>query len=119
MYCKHCGQKIDEDSSFCSACGKPIGNTPSVVKTTKSGKRRVSAAVLRRPLSILYILLSVVCASPLVYAEYRRLILGVPLDLTYWLLIAPMFLSVFFLYLVLGAPVIAEEKKKREEADNA
>ena len=24
MYCRHCGNKIDEDSKFCSACGAPV-----------------------------------------------------------------------------------------------
>lgn len=24
MYCKHCGNRIDEDSKFCTACGAPV-----------------------------------------------------------------------------------------------
>lgn len=27
MYCKHCGQKIDENSKFCSHCGKSQDNS--------------------------------------------------------------------------------------------
>ncbi len=27
MYCKHCGKKIDDDSSFCAFCGKELSST--------------------------------------------------------------------------------------------
>ena len=34
MYCKHCGAEIDNDSIFCSKCGKPLGTNSFVKRNT-------------------------------------------------------------------------------------
>lgn len=103
MYCKHCGKQLDNDSKFCSGCGKPLSKSTSK-KTGPSG------------LTIfIYGLLALACLMPMVYAEYRRLILGIPLDVTYWLLLLPILLSAFFLYRIIGAPAVAEERLKIEK----
>ena len=62
--------------------------------------------------NVFYALLALVCLAPMVYAEYRRLILDLPIDATYWLLLLPILLAVFFLYRIIGAPAVAEEKRK-------
>lgn len=30
MYCKHCGQQIDDGAKFCQHCGSPVSNEPVV-----------------------------------------------------------------------------------------
>ncbi len=122
MYCKYCGKQIDEDSLFCAACGKALsdGERPSAVVTTKKGKKRVSGAFLLRPRSILLLLLAVGCMVPLAFGEYHRLVtMNGALDVYYWLSAAPVLLSVFFLYQVIGAPVVAEEKTRREQGEGS
>lgn len=38
MYCKHCGNKLNEKSIFCDKCGKTIKETIKKVENTKSKK---------------------------------------------------------------------------------
>lgn len=35
MYCKNCGNKITEDSNFCSNCGTPLGDVSRVANAEK------------------------------------------------------------------------------------
>ncbi len=35
MYCKYCGQKIDDDSTFCSGCGAKISIAVKPVKRSQ------------------------------------------------------------------------------------
>ena len=34
MFCKYCGNQMDEDAVFCSKCGKNVGNQPALSQTT-------------------------------------------------------------------------------------
>ena len=34
MFCKYCGHKIDDNSSFCSNCGKKVIITPETIEDT-------------------------------------------------------------------------------------
>ena len=57
---------------------------------------------------------------PLAFGEYHRLVtMHGAMDVYYWLSAAPILLSVFFLYQVLGVPVIAEEKARREQGEGS
>lgn len=38
MYCKHCGEKIKEDSSFCEHCGQKLGNTEDMIEEKQKPK---------------------------------------------------------------------------------
>ncbi len=32
MFCKHCGQQLDDNAAFCSGCGNPVGANPKAVQ---------------------------------------------------------------------------------------
>ena len=56
MYCKHCGQKLEEDSIFCTKCGMPVQQQE---KKTKSEKRNQNKKKIAKPL-VLAVTLAVV-----------------------------------------------------------
>ena len=57
--------------------------------------------------------LATACMVPQFVAEYRRVVQEHPLDATYWLLMAPILLTVFFVFLAIGVPEL--ERKQLEE----
>lgn len=60
MYCKHCGQKLEEDSIFCTKCGMPVQQQE---KKTKSGKRNQNKKKIAKPLVLAVTLAVVVTAA--------------------------------------------------------
>lgn len=40
MYCKHCGKRIDDDSSFCSSCGKSQRSIDSSCGRNRENSRK-------------------------------------------------------------------------------
>ena len=36
MHCKHCGEKIEKDSKFCSFCGGKITHTEKIIEPEKT-----------------------------------------------------------------------------------
>lgn len=36
MHCKHCGEKIEKDSKFCSFCGSKITHTEKIIEPEKT-----------------------------------------------------------------------------------
>lgn len=117
MFCKHCGAKIDDDSTFCTSCGKSLSggrfNNTSSGRDDKSGGSRQVIAPNMQP--IIYIVLSIVCVAPIFYAEYRRLIEGM-FDIWYWLLAAPSILAIFLIYKLISAPMLEAEKQNAQRA---
>jgi len=117
MFCRFCGSDIPNDSVFCPKCGKALNQegdasspAPKKAKKSKTFKKMTMGELMARPLSIIYMLLAIVCMIPLGMAEYRRLVAGIPLDATYWLLASPVLLSVLFVFLIFGPQVIGEVK---------
>ena len=49
MYCKHCGQKLEEDSIFCTKCGMPVQQKE---KKAKSGKRNQNKKKIAKPVAL-------------------------------------------------------------------
>lgn len=125
MYCKHCGNPIDDDSTFCANCGKSVaaakgskpGTASQPVNPQKPKRQKPSKPQSSSDKNTLYLVLTILCALPLIYAEYRRIVLG-NFDIMYWLCAAPIILSVVFLYRIIGAPTVAEEKQKLKEAQD-
>ena len=60
MYCKHCGQKLEEDSIFCTKCGMPVQQQE---KKTKSEKRNQNKKKIAKPLVLAVTLAVVVTAA--------------------------------------------------------
>lgn len=44
-FCRHCGNELNEDDSFCRACGTPVGSTGPPVKTKKGGNTFIALIV--------------------------------------------------------------------------
>ena len=65
--------------------------------------------------NFIYFSLATVCMIPQIAAEYFRIVEKRPMDLTYWLLTAPILLTVFFVFLAIGIPEL-ERKKMRDDA---
>ena len=63
--------------------------------------------------NFIYFSLATVCMFPQIAAEYMRIIEGHPIDLMYWLLVSPILLTVFFVFLAIGVPEL--ERKQMEE----
>ena len=125
MYCKHCGQNIDDDSTFCAKCGKPISGTSKASPgrttpndVTQKNPSPSSQNTAPKNKNTLNLALTIICALPLIVAEYRRLVLVGTLDVFYWLLVLPIVLSAYFLYCTIGAPEVAKHKRLYEEALN-
>ncbi|WP_455717091.1 zinc-ribbon domain-containing protein, partial [Anaerosporobacter sp.] len=55
MYCKHCGNLLDDDSKFCDKCGKYITDKPDEIQN-KQGH------TIKRKNIILIALVTIVCA---------------------------------------------------------
>lgn len=60
MYCKHCGQKLEEDSIFCTKCGMPVQQKE---KKAKSGKRNQNKKRTAKPVALAVVLTVVVTAA--------------------------------------------------------
>ena len=60
MYCKHCGQKLEEDSIFCTKCGIPVHLQ---TKEEKSGKRNRNKKKIAKPVALAVALTVVVTAA--------------------------------------------------------
>ena len=48
MYCTNCGEKLEENASFCSSCGNRVNNNPVVVQApvVRKGNRGIASMVL-------------------------------------------------------------------------
>lgn len=63
--------------------------------------------------NFIYFSLATICMFPQIAAEYMRIVMGREIDLVYWLLVAPILLTVFFVFLAIGVPEL--ERKQMEE----
>lgn len=65
MYCKFCGQQIEDDAAFCSKCGKSVNQAGETVQTEepqpKSVKSKSKKSLFRRVLKALLVVVAV-CA---------------------------------------------------------
>ena len=114
MFCKYCGNKIDDDSVFCPKCGKTLkgGKRTSASDGPKDGFAPKGGSSVKK---VIYGIIALLCAVPLPIAEYRRIVYGA-FDVQYWLLCAPIILSCYFLYKLLVGSRIEEEKEKIRQA---
>lgn len=55
MYCKKCGNQIDEGAAFCKKCGTPVENIPNIT-TTGTGKELI-------PVNTKYLKIGIAAAS--------------------------------------------------------
>jgi hypothetical protein len=77
------------------------------------GTREPGTASIMR--NFIYFSLATVCMIPQIAAEYMRIVMGREIDWVYWLLVAPILLTVFFVFLAIGIPEL-ERKKMQDDA---
>lgn len=53
MYCKYCGEKIQDKAAFCVRCGKPVENLGEISRTTTPGKGSSIASMVLGILGLL------------------------------------------------------------------
>jgi len=61
MFCKHCGNQIDENDTFCSSCGKNLQN--SEICTPQKEKQSITSIIVMWGITIFLVFIHIVMAN--------------------------------------------------------
>ena len=93
----------------------PRPERPRRERTPRPEHRPGSINIMRQ---VIYYSLAVLCIIPMCVGEYRRIVeMDGKMDATYWFLLCPVLLSVFFLFLAIGVPELERVQAQERERD--